>query len=175
MCVLRATHELFNFIDDFTVLPISTYMLPSKFTAQNLVRMHLMLKLISIPTAAFTIVFLGSQNSHGQSTSSPNSLSEIYACADIADSTARLACYDASVGRLETAEKSGDIVTLSRSTIFPPPYCQPRKPRSAVLACVKVMCMMCILRVKPLTTLCQPNAPWWTHSGQSALWRAHWE
>ena len=117
MCVLRATHELFNFIDDFTVLPISTYMLPSKFTAQNLVRMHLMLKLISIPTAAFTIVFLGSQNSHGQSTSSPNNLSEIYACADIADSTARLACYDASVGRLETAEKSGDIVTLSRSTI----------------------------------------------------------
>jgi len=62
-----------------------------------------MLKFISIPTAAFTIVFLGSQNSHGQSTSSPSS--------------ARLACYDASVGRLETAEKSGDIVTLSRSDI----------------------------------------------------------
>ena len=79
-----------------------------------------MLKFISIPTAAFTIVFLGSQNSHGQSTSSPSSpssLSEIYACAGIADSTARLACYDASVGRLETAEKSGDIVTLSRSDI----------------------------------------------------------
>ena len=76
-----------------------------------------MLKFISIPTAAFAIVFLGSQNSHGQSTSSPSSLSEIYACAGIADSTARLACYDASVGRLETAEKSGDIVTLSRSDI----------------------------------------------------------
>ena len=80
-------------------------------------RMHLMIKFIAILSPSLAIVLLGSQNCYAQTSKSLNSLSDIYACADISDATERLACYDTSVGRLESAEKSGDIVALSRTEI----------------------------------------------------------
>lgn len=39
-------------------------------------------------------------------------LQEIYACAQISDNAKRLACYDAATGRLQEAEKAGEIVAV---------------------------------------------------------------
>lgn len=44
----------------------------------------------------------------------PDVVTKIYQCKSITDSKARLACYDDSVGRLEAAEKAGDIVTIDK-------------------------------------------------------------
>jgi hypothetical protein len=42
---------------------------------------------------------------------------EVYACKGLADSAARLACYDKAVGRLEAAEASGEVTTVSRADV----------------------------------------------------------
>lgn len=44
-------------------------------------------------------------------------LDPVYACASIDDSDARLACYDNAVGRLQQAEATGEIRTISRSEV----------------------------------------------------------
>ncbi|WP_143435515.1 hypothetical protein [Henriciella aquimarina] len=45
------------------------------------------------------------------------STAEVYACADIASDSERLACYDAAVGRLKSAEQAGDVVTVTRDEV----------------------------------------------------------
>ena len=45
------------------------------------------------------------------------STSAIYACAEIADDTERLACYDETVGRFEAAEAAGEVTTISKTEI----------------------------------------------------------
>lgn len=47
----------------------------------------------------------------------PASTAEIYACAQTADDSARLACYDAAVGRLKAAEDAGEIATVTREEV----------------------------------------------------------
>ena len=47
----------------------------------------------------------------------PVSTQAIYACAEIADDMARLACYDESVGRLEAAEAAGEVTTISKAEV----------------------------------------------------------
>ncbi|NBC19627.1 MAG: hypothetical protein GVY06_01045 [Alphaproteobacteria bacterium] len=47
----------------------------------------------------------------------PVSTGEVYACADIDADRERLACYDEAVGRLEQAEKSGEIRAVSRREV----------------------------------------------------------
>ena len=42
---------------------------------------------------------------------------KVYACADIADSTARLACYDAAVAGLRQAQSAGNVAVVSRAQI----------------------------------------------------------
>jgi len=42
---------------------------------------------------------------------------EVYACAAIVGSEARLACYDAAVGRLKAAEESGEVTTITRKEV----------------------------------------------------------
>lgn len=44
----------------------------------------------------------------------PNPLAAIYACAEIPDDTARLACFDQSVNQTRTAQQSGEFRTLTR-------------------------------------------------------------
>ena len=46
-----------------------------------------------------------------------NPLSDVYACVDKADDMERLACYDAAVGVVKTAEEAGEITTVSRAQI----------------------------------------------------------
>jgi hypothetical protein len=41
----------------------------------------------------------------------------VYACADIAADGDRLACYDSAVGRLKSAEESGEVVTVTREQV----------------------------------------------------------
>lgn len=45
------------------------------------------------------------------------STEDVYACADIAEDLARLACYDEAVGRLEAAETAGEIATVTRAEV----------------------------------------------------------
>lgn len=47
----------------------------------------------------------------------PVSTQAIYACSEIADDMARLACYDESVGRLEAAEEAGEVTTISKAEV----------------------------------------------------------
>jgi hypothetical protein len=46
--------------------------------------------------------------------SAPPQFDAVVACRAMADNTQRLACYDAAVGRLSEAEKTGDIVVVGR-------------------------------------------------------------
>ena len=44
-------------------------------------------------------------------------IEDVYACASEADDAARLACYDAAVGRLKSAEEAGEITTVTREEV----------------------------------------------------------
>ena len=49
-----------------------------------------------------------------QETDDASALAGVYACAPIADSSERLACYDAAVAGLRQAENSGNVVVIDR-------------------------------------------------------------
>jgi hypothetical protein len=49
-----------------------------------------------------------------QPDNTPPVLDEVYACASISEAEARLACYDAAVGRLREAQTSGNLVAVDR-------------------------------------------------------------
>lgn len=42
----------------------------------------------------------------------PEVMSAVFACANIQDTTQRLACYDGAVGRLRAAEASGEVMAV---------------------------------------------------------------
>lgn len=44
----------------------------------------------------------------------PDPLADIYACTEIADDSARLACFDRAVGQTQAAQQSGQFRTLTR-------------------------------------------------------------
>ena len=56
-------------------------------------------------------------HAEAQSVAPPDELQAIYACKSISSAQERLACYDNSVGRFEEAEKSGEVVTVSKTAI----------------------------------------------------------
>ena len=58
-----------------------------------------------------------SSTAQAQSAAQPDELQAIYACKSISNPQERLACYDNSVGRFEAAEKSGEVVTVSKTAI----------------------------------------------------------
>ena len=47
----------------------------------------------------------------------PAQINELYACRDIADPAARLACFDREVGELQTADTQRDITFADRETV----------------------------------------------------------
>lgn len=47
----------------------------------------------------------------------PEPLSRLMACRAVADGTARLACYDAAAGALQTAEREGEVVVFDRAQV----------------------------------------------------------
>ncbi len=44
----------------------------------------------------------------------PQVLTQLYKCKQIVDDAARLTCYDAGVGRVEKAQKTGELVAIDR-------------------------------------------------------------
>jgi len=52
-----------------------------------------------------------------QAEDEPASTAEIYACAETRDDAARLACYDAAVGRFRAAEEAGEVTTITREAV----------------------------------------------------------
>lgn len=63
-----------------------------------------------------TTIFLRNP-AQAQSATLPDELQAIYSCKSISNAQERLACYDNSVGRFEEAEKSGEVVTVSKTAI----------------------------------------------------------
>lgn len=47
----------------------------------------------------------------------PETLARLLACRSIAESTARLACYDTAAGALDSAERQGELVVLDRAGV----------------------------------------------------------
>lgn len=47
----------------------------------------------------------------------PETLARLMACRSVADSTARLACFDTAAGALDTAERQGELVVLDRAGV----------------------------------------------------------
>jgi nucleoside phosphorylase len=47
----------------------------------------------------------------------PETLARLVACRAIADGAARLACYDAAAGALDSAERQGDVVIIDRAQV----------------------------------------------------------
>ncbi len=47
--------------------------------------------------------------------STPQALTDVYACAQMTDDAQRLQCYDSAVGRLQQAETQGQVVAVDRS------------------------------------------------------------
>jgi len=52
-----------------------------------------------------------------QDISLPAEIAKLYACKAISDADARLACYDGAVGKLETAQNAGEVVTVSKTQV----------------------------------------------------------
>ncbi len=47
----------------------------------------------------------------------PEALSQLVACRQVAESAARLACYDAAASALDSAERQGDVVIVDRAQV----------------------------------------------------------
>jgi len=47
----------------------------------------------------------------------PEALARLMACRAVADSTARLACFDTAAGALDTAERQGEVVVFDRAGV----------------------------------------------------------
>lgn len=50
-------------------------------------------------------------------TQRPETLERLMACRAVSDDAARLTCYDAAAGALETAERQGEVVVIDRAVV----------------------------------------------------------
>lgn len=75
------------------------------------------LRLIALTSTSLALIVFVAPQAFAQSSGQPDELQAIYACKSIADSQERLSCYDKSVGRFQAAEKSGEVVTVSKTAI----------------------------------------------------------
>jgi hypothetical protein len=95
------------------------------FTEKRFMREHrpirsekmyrLKLSALAIGISALTICI--APQALAQVAGQPDELQAIYACKTIADPQERLTCYDNSVGLFQDAEKSGELVTVSKTAI----------------------------------------------------------
>ena len=72
------------------------------------------LPLLALAAAAAGAGVAAAQGGPGGSARSPEALERVYACAPITDNAARLACFDAAVGALQTAQKTGEITAIDK-------------------------------------------------------------
>jgi len=52
-----------------------------------------------------------------QSAAQPKEISAVYGCKSVPNALERLECYDNAVGRLQAAEDSGEVVTVSKTEV----------------------------------------------------------
>ncbi len=81
-----------------------------------------MMKLTQIGIAAVALLWcsraaFADDNSPGQATAPPQAYQAVLDCREIADSTARLACFDKSVAALAAGTQAKDLVIIDRATI----------------------------------------------------------
>lgn len=74
-------------------------------------------KLLLTITVTGSALHLLTTTAFAQNTGQPNELQAIYACKLIPNPDKRLACYDNTVGLFEAAEKSGEVVTVSKTAV----------------------------------------------------------
>lgn len=71
-----------------------------------------------VPLAFFTCAFaVPAVAKDKQPTPRPPQIQSLYACRDLAEPTARLACFDREVGQLATADANQEITFADRATI----------------------------------------------------------
>lgn len=75
------------------------------------------LKLSALAISSLALTAFIAPQAFAQVNGQPDELQAIYACKSIADPQERLACYDNSVGLFQAAEKSGEVVTVSKTAI----------------------------------------------------------
>ena len=63
---------------------------------------------------SIAIAALGSTAFAQTPASTPQALTDVYACAQVQDGAQRLQCYDSAVGRLRQAETQGQVVAVDR-------------------------------------------------------------
>lgn len=73
------------------------------------------MSLISSLAAVVAASALSGQTTAGQER--PETLTQLMACRSVAESAARLACFDAAAGALNTAEQQGELVVLDRAQV----------------------------------------------------------
>lgn len=73
------------------------------------------MSLISGLAAAAAAAALSGQSAPAQER--PEALTRLMACRDVAESAARLACYDAAAGAFDSAERQGDVVVIDRAVV----------------------------------------------------------
>lgn len=72
---------------------------------------------VAAPLALFACVIAGPAAAKDKlPTARPAQIQELYACRDIADATARLACFDREVGELSSADQAREITFTDRET-----------------------------------------------------------
>lgn len=66
-------------------------------------------------TIAIAVAALGAPALAQDEPESP--LTAVYACADLTDDAARLACYDAAVGNIRSREEAGEVAVVDREQV----------------------------------------------------------
>jgi len=74
-------------------------------------------KIVLATAIALPLTIVSMSSASAQSAVQPDELKAVYACKSISNAQERLACYDSSVGRFEAAQKSGEVVTVSKTAI----------------------------------------------------------
>ena len=69
-----------------------------------------------LAACALTLTACG-EKQEPSATARPELLSRLVGCRQVADSTARLACYDAAASALDSAERQGDVVVVDRAQV----------------------------------------------------------
>ena len=76
--------------------------------------MSLRLQISALTCLSFLAI---ASQSEAQTSPPPSELQAIYACKAKVDAEARLNCYDQAVGRFESAQNSGEVVTISKTQV----------------------------------------------------------
>lgn len=73
--------------------------------------------MITIRFALAAVALAGSAAAQAQTPRSPQVIDRVLACKSVADTAARLACYDGAVAALGQAQSSGELVAMDRQQV----------------------------------------------------------